>query len=76
MLNNPGNTFQNFTLQSLGGNVDVQGASTHPPADEQRQRPTTRAPGDQTDHHGQHATAAMIAPGKQSADARHVGQRR
>ena len=29
ILNNPGNTFSGgFTLQSLGGNVDVQGAST------------------------------------------------
>ena len=30
VLNNAGNTFQNFQLQSLGGAVDVQGASTLP----------------------------------------------
>ena len=32
VLNNPGNSFQYFTLESLGGYVDVQGASTTGPA--------------------------------------------
>ena len=32
VLNNTGNTFQSFTLQSLGGYVDVQGAGTTGPA--------------------------------------------
>ena len=33
VINNPGNTFSGgFVLQSYGGNVDVQGASTTPPS--------------------------------------------